>query len=286
MPHLISTITHALSDVCPAGEARAIARMVLSEAFGVSELDIYMGKDIHLSEDEQQKLENIIFRLHKNEPIQYILGYAYCLGVRFRVTPSVLIPRPETAELIELIKLRYAGIAPRRILDIGTGSGCIAISLANHWRESEVEAWDVSAEALEVACDNSRQAGVQVSFKQCDVLTRTPQTGDEGRFDLIVSNPPYIKEVEKETMEAHVLDWEPSLALFVPNHDPLLFYRKISVLSLSMLADGGMLYFEINREHGAELVGLLVGLGYKDVELSKDLSGNDRFVSACKRVTN
>lgn len=281
MPNLLSTITAQIADVYPTNEARAIARLILNEEFGISDIDLYMGKDIHLSEDECQKMENILSRLHKNEPIQYILGYTIFQDLHFSVNPNVLIPRPETNELVTLIKEKHP-IPPKRILDIGTGSGCIAISLSHHWKTSEVEAWDVSTEALDVAHLNNKQLQTNVHFKQQDVLSYNSSAEKIKTFDLIVSNPPYIKKCEKEEMEKQVLDWEPHLALFVENNDPLIFYRTIAYLGLDILSPEGKLYFEINREHGTELTDMLTTIGYKNINLKKDFFGNNRFISASR----
>ena len=280
MSNLFSTLRTALQACYPAGEASAIARWVLAEAFGISQTDIYMGKDIQLSEKDEQKFENILHRLCNYEPVQYVLGYAWFCGKRFEVAPGVLIPRPETEELVELM-VREHSVAPPRVLDIGTGSGCIPIMLAHHWPTSHVEGWDVSPEALAIAQRNNEAHGTGVLFSRHDILSSSSLPQDGG-FDLIVSNPPYIKQCEREQMERNVLDWEPELALFVPDDDPLLFYRTIVRQAAGgLLNPGGTLYFEINREHGAETVALLENAGFVQVELLKDLSGNERIVKGC-----
>lgn len=277
MPNIISTLRTELQGHYSQREATSIILLVLDELFGISQTDIYMGKDIHLSEDDEQKLKNIINRLCNDEPIQYILGKARFYGEDFQVTPDVLIPRPETEELIELI-FRQHPTPPARILDIGSGSGCIPITLAHHWKESHIESWDISPEALEVAHRNNKLHNTHVHFVRHDILTLTDIPTEN--FDLIVSNPPYIKNSERELMEHHVLDWEPHLALFVPDNDPLLFYRSIARQAVKgLLRKGGRLYFEINREHGKEVVALLESVGFTDVELYKDISGNDRMVT-------
>lgn len=226
----------------------------------------------------EQELESILARLHNFEPIQYILGEARFLGRTFRVTPGVLIPRPETEELVEMMLKELSPVS--RVLDVGTGSGCIAISLAKELPESQVTAWDVSGEALSIAAANSKALQASVRFEQRDVLTYEPCVVD--CYDVIVSNPPYVTEAEKQEMEHNVLDWEPSLALFVPDTDPLRFYRRIAVLGLEMLTSGGKLYFEINRAFGKDTVAMLCETGYRAVRLQKDISHNDRFVIAEK----
>lgn len=210
--------------------------------------------------------------------MQYIEGRTLFLGREFWVAPGVLIPRPETEELVELMLKEIP--ADARILDVGTGSGCIAISLAKELPDALVTAWDVSPEALSVARANARKLQADVRFVECDVLAC--QVDEVGLYDVIVSNPPYVTEAEKADMEPNVLQWEPSLALFVPDDDPLRFYRRIAVLGRDMLTDGGRLYFEINRAYGREMVEMLRTMGYVRVRVEKDLSQNDRFVIAEK----
>ena len=195
----------------------------------------------------------------------------------FEVDENVLIPRPETRELVEWIVADYESVPACRILDVGTGSGCISISLAKFIPGASVESWDISEGALEVARRNCMLNEVEVLLRQQDVLSAQPEPAC---FDVIVSNPPYITESEKADMEANVLDWEPATALFVPDTDPLLFYRKIAELGTVMLEEGGSLYFEINRSYGNETVQMLEALGYKQIELRKDDWGNDRMIKA------
>ena len=219
----------------------------------------------------------MIRRLQKNEPIQYIIGIENFGGLTFEVNPNVLIPRPETQELVAWIVEDCQSGKSVRILDIGTGSGCIPVTLAKQLSEAEVESWDISEGALEVASRNCERNGVKVLLRQKDVLNAEP----EGKlYDVIVSNPPYITNKEKVDMEANVLDWEPSLALFVPDEDPLLFYRKIARLGCEILKEGGSLYFEINRAYGQETALMLNELGYNQIELKKDSWGNDRMIKA------
>ena len=259
-------------------EAGNLSRIICCEILGQQTVDYYLGKDIILSVKEEQELESILARLHNFEPIQYILGEDRFLGRTFRVTPGVLIPRPETEELVEMMLKELSPVS--RVLDVGTGSGCIAISLAKELPESQVTAWDVSGEALSIAAANSKALQASVRFEQRDVLTYEPCVVD--CYDVIVSNPPYVTEAEKQEMEHNVLDWEPSLALFVPDTDPLRFYRRIAVLGLEMLTSGGKLYFEINRAFGKDTVAMLCETGYRAVRLQKDISHNDRFVIAEK----
>ena len=279
MHPIVNEIREALRGIYPDSEALSLAKMLLVEAFGFSTLELYGGKDKEISGKRRDVLDKMLSRLQKNEPIQYVLGKETFCGLDFEVDSNVLIPRPETRELVEWIVADRKLDASCRILDIGTGSGCISISLAKFLSGAEVEAWDISEGALEVARRNAVRNAVEVLFRQQDVLYALP---GETRYDVIVSNPPYITEKEKLDMDANVLDWEPFTALFVPDADPLLFYRKIAELGLSMLNIGGALYFEINRAYGQETVRMLEGLSYKQIELRKDEWGNDRMVKACK----
>ena len=277
MHPVLHEIRDALKGYYPDSEALALAKMLLVEVFGFSTLELYGGKDKEFSGKHRSVLNEMIRRLQKNEPIQYIIGIEYFFGLTFEVNPNVLIPRPETQELVSWIIEDYQSDESIRILDIGTGSGCIPISLAKQLSKVEVESWDISEGALEVASRNCERNGVKVLLRQKDVLKATP----EGNlYDVIVSNPPYITNKEKVEMESNVLDWEPSLALFVPDEDPLLFYRKIAQLGCDMLKEGGSLYFEINRAYGKETILMLKELGYARIELKKDSWGNDRMIKA------
>lgn len=277
MHPIVNEIRNALRERYPDSEALALAKMLLVEAFGFSTLELYGGKDKEISGKRLDVLNEMIARLRKNEPIQYVIGTESFCGWTFEVDGNVLIPRPETQELVHWIEADWKSDASCRLLDVGTGSGCIAISLSKLLEGAEVEAWDISEGALRVARRNADRNGAQVLFRQVDVLEVQP---DGSLYDVIVSNPPYITESEKQDMEANVLDWEPHTALFVPDADPLLFYRRIAELGVSMLNEGGALYFEINRAYGEETVRMLEGLGYKQIELRKDDWGNDRMIKA------
>ena len=275
MHPVLHEIRDALKGHYPDLEALALAKMLLVEVFGFSTLELYGGKDKEFSEKHRSVLTEMIRRLQKNEPIQYIIGIESFFGLTFEVNPNVLIPRPETQELVSWIIEDYQSDESIRILDIGTGSGCIPISLAKQLSKAEVESWDISEGALEVASRNCERNEVKVLLRQKDVLKAAP----EGNlYDVIVSNPPYITNKEKTDMEANVLDWEPSLALFVSDEDPLLFYRKIAQLGCDMLKERGSLYFEINRAYGEETILMLKELGYAQIELKKDSWGNDRMI--------
>lgn len=279
MHPIVNEIRDALRGYYPDSEALSLAKMLLVEAFGFSTLELYGGKDKEISGNRLRDLHEMLSRLQKNEPIQYILGKETFCGLTFEVDTHVLIPRPETRELVEWIVADYELLPACRILDVGTGSGCISISLAKFIAGASVESWDISEGALEVARRNCALNGVEVLLRQQDVLLAQPEPAC---FDVIVSNPPYITESEKADMEANVLDWEPATALFVPDADPLLFYRKIAELGTVMLKEGGSLYFEINRAYGNETVQMLEGLGYKQIQLRKDDWGNDRMIKAVR----
>ena len=276
MNRITAYIRQSLQEVYPPEEVKALSMLICCDMLGLDALDIYMGKDIILSECKQCELENIIFRLQKNEPIQYIRGFAEFDGRRFKVAPGVLIPRPETVELVELVARENTDAC--RLLDIGTGSGCIAISLDKRLPDAKVEAWDISEEALAIAYTNNKELKAEVMFLQRDVLSddweKTPS------FDVIVSNPPYVTEAEKNGMDANVLDWEPELALFVPDDDPLRFYRRIADLGRELLLPEGRLYFEINQAYGRETAHMLEMNQYRDVRVIKDIFGKDRIVTA------
>ena len=265
-----------LSNVYDTGEAKAIVRWVLDVRFGLSIADIYCGKVTQLSPNDQAELEKIMQRLEKAEPVQYVLGVADFCGRQFHVAPGVLIPRLETAELCHLI----AEDGGADILDIGTGSGCIAITLALDIADAKVTAWDISDDALVIAQQNAKTLGADVSFEKRDALNIS-QTSII--WDVIVSNPPYICRKEAAEMEENVLKYEPDTALFVPDDDPLLFYRHIMNYAASALRQEGRLYFEINPIYADSIVEQLQQLGFADVQKIDDQFGKTRFIKACKR---
>ena len=272
-----------LTSVYDTGEAKAIVRGVLDVRFGLSTADIYCGKVTQLSPNDQAELEKIMLRLEKAEPVQYVLGVADFCGRQFHVAPGVLIPRPETAELCQLI----AKDGGRNILDIGTGSGCIAITLALNIPGSKVTAWDISGAALSIAKGNAKSLGANVVFEHQDALNisltshLSPLTSE--LWDVIVSNPPYICRKEADEMEKNVLEYEPDTALFVPDDDPLLFYRHIMNYAQSSLRSGGRLYFEINPLYADSIVEQLQQLDFTDVDKINDQFAKARFIKAIKK---
>lgn len=225
------------------GEARAVTDYVLDVCFGLSKADIMCGAVEEMTAEKTAELNKIFGRLTEGEPVQYVLGRAEFCGRWFSVRPGVLIPRPETEELCAWITADSKASASPKVLDIGTGSGCIAITLQLDMPESKVTAWDISADALDVARENAQQLGANVNFVKLDALNAKP----EGEWDLIVSNPPYICEKEKKDMAVNVLEHEPHTALFVPDADPLLFYRAITRLAVQTLSKGGRLYLRLTR---------------------------------------
>ena len=277
-----------LSKIYDAGEAKAIVRWVLDVRFGLSTADIYCGKVTQLSANDQAELEKIMLRLEKAEPVQYVLGVADFCGRQFHVAPGVLIPRPETAELCHLIEKCGVGSEERdyRILDIGTGSGCIAITLALDIADAQVTAWDISDAALSIAEGNAKKLGANVVFEHQDALNNphhpTPNTHHPTPWDVIVSNPPYICRKEADEMEQNVLKYEPDTALFVPDDDPLLFYRHIMDYAVSALRSGGRLYYEINPIYADSIVDRLQQIGFVSVQKIDDQFGKARFIKAIK----
>lgn len=272
---------HRLSGVYDAGEAKALARMLYEVRYGLGLGDLLMGRDEGVPQDE---LEQLAVRLEHQEPIQYVLGQADFCGRTFKVSPAVLIPRPETEELCQWVveevreQWRAAGEG-LSVLDIGTGSGCIAVTLAAELAEARVRAWDISEEALQVARENARRNGVSVSFEHHDALHAT--TTAQPTTDLIVSNPPYICNRERTAMEANVLEHEPHTALFVPDDDPLLFYRAIAQYGREALKPGGRLYFEINPMYRDPLDEMLRRMSYHDIATRADQYGKQRMIRAC-----
>lgn len=259
-------------------EGYALYRLVMEECFGLTHTDILLGKDNQISEENQARLLEITGRLLKNEPVQYVLGYADFCGHRFAVRPGVLIPRPETELLVQkALELGHGmeGVTEPEALDIGTGSGCIAVSMA--LAGCRVTAMDISEEALEIAMQNATALNAEVAFVHENILrpSRTAQ-----QWHVIVSNPPYICLHEAETMERNVLDYEPHNALFVPDTDPLIFYRAIASYAMSHLSAGGWLCLEINQAYPDEMERLLSSFGFKDVTIQKDQYGKDRIAYA------
>ena len=270
----------SLASRYPEREAKAVIRYLLEVGYGLSMADIISGTSESIPADEMGKN---LRRLLNGEPVQYVVGKAEFGGRIFRVTPDVLIPRPETYELCQWLEEEERGKRKEErdlsILDIGTGSGCIAITLALDMPQAKVEAWDISADALTVARENAQELQAKVKFEQVDVLSSLPAHGGLG-WVSIISNPPYICQKEAVEMEQHVLDHEPHQALFVPDEDPLLFFRAIARLGQKALHKDGRLYFEINPAYYQELTKMLDEMGYSEIETRKDLFGRNRMIKA------
>ena len=247
----------------------------MEDAFGITRMDIAMRKTVSI---DSGALANSLNRLAAHEPVQYVVGKAYFLDEAFKVSPDVLIPRPETEELVQWI-LSENNESNLSVWDIGTGSGCIAISLAKQLTDATVYASDISGSALNLARTNSLEHGTIVQFLQSDVLNDTTPIDD---LDIIVSNPPYIPESDRTSMHVNVLNHEPSTALFVPNDDPLRFYRKIGAVGLECLKDGGLIYFEVHEQLANETLQMLLQLGYTEGKIKTDLNEKKRMVRVRK----
>lgn len=269
---------HRLTPLYEAGEAKAVARWVLDVRFGLSMADILCGKVTDLSANDQAELEKMMLRLEKGEPVQYVVGTADFYGRQFHVEPGVLVPRPETAGLCEWILTQKS--RPSALLDIGTGSGCIAITLALEMPETKVSAWDISDAALGIAQGNAKTLEADVCFEKQDALS---PPSDSRRWDVIVSNPPYIKPQERDGMAENVLNHEPELALFAPEENPIIFYQRIGDYAWKSLTSGGLLFYELNPLTANEVSTYLSRLGFEEIEIRQDLFGKQRMLKAKKR---
>ena len=275
-----SEFWHSLTSVYDEGEAKSVARLVLEVRFGLTLPDVLCGRM-----PDESILRPIQKQLLAGVPVQYVLGQAMFGPRTFLVTPAVLIPRPETYELCQWVMAKGGN----HILDIGTGSGCIACTLAAELPQADVTAWDISEEALTVARENARRIGVSVKFEKKDALNLEniasrdlTVSNDTASWDLIVSNPPYVCHREKAAMERNVLEHEPHIALFVPDDDPLLFYRAIATYAARALTAGGQLAFEINPLYASQLEALLESLGFIHIETRHDQFGKERFIKTIK----
>ncbi len=299
---LVRHIRSELGDLYSASEIAALSRLILEELkegfpamvttgkinhlsdFYEAESPIiingpkYSGEEVIWSNDVKDLIREVVERLKMKEPVQYVLGRTEFFGLMFKVSPDVLIPRPETEELVEWV-LSETPKGEFKLLDIGTGSGCIAVTLAKMLPKSEVYACDVSGEAIEVAMHNASENGVEVHFFTQDIFAPASLSDI---YDIVISNPPYVLESEKLMMDERVLDFEPAEALFVPDESPLIFYERIADLSFQILNEQGRLYFEINRSKGDEVLDMLIEKGYCDVEIRSDISGNPRMIRAVK----
>lgn len=267
--------TQDLQDRYPDAEISSMFHLLTAHYFGFPRTLLAMEPDKVLSSGEAQLLLEALEKLKSSTPVQYITGSAFFMDLELQVGPGVLIPRPETEELVRWVLDSHRGSEPLSILDIGTGSGCIALGLKKHWREAPVWAMDLSQTALEVARHNARQLELGVRFRQGDI--RDPGAGWP-LFDIFVSNPPYVPEGDRGSMDPHVAASEPGLALFVPDADPLCIYRAILDFGSRHLRPGGWVYLEVYEAYGDAVCDLLQGSGYGNIELKKDIFGKDRFV--------
>jgi len=281
MQRYLTYLHQKLDPIYPTMEISSFSRLLLRKLANMSSVQIYSDKDRNFPEHTLEKLFTAIDRLACKEPIQYILGETEFCGLNFHVGPGVLIPRPETEELVEVIATDIRSKKKNvQILDIGTGSGCIAVSLAKALPFATISAWDISPEALVIATENAVLNKVKVHFEITDILNFTPGIHQKESLDILVSNPPYVRLSDASEMESNVLEHEPHVALFVENTDPLLFYRVISGLAIEMLKPGGSLYFEINSYLGKETLDLVKTYPFKEVQLLQDIFGKDRIIRA------
>ena len=276
---IITSIKVELNGLYSKSETEIIARQLVTKITGLSHTDMLMNKNIDFTDEKIKFLENYIEKLKKLEPIQYVIGKTEFFGMKFFVNSDVLIPRPETEELIEWI-LSYSDKSRNiRILDIGTGSGCIAVALKKFLPNSQVTALDISEDAIKIAKDNAQQNEVEIEFLCKDILS---DFTEETQWDIIVSNPPYIPENEKNNINPNVLNYEPHTALFTPENSPLIFYDKIIEFSKKHLSSFGDIYFETHYDKAREVADLLLLNSFTNVEIRKDLSGKERMIKARK----
>ena len=276
-----STFLKELSPLYDEKEIESFFYIVLEHFHNKKRIDLALNPEMEMDALQLSRWRNVLDELKKEKPIQYIIGETEFYGLSFLVNENTLIPRPETEELVEwiVVESRKLKVESLKILDIGSGSGCIAISLAKNLKNAQVFAIDVSEKALNIAKKNAEINKVNVDFICADVLKLSTFDFQLSTFDIIVSNPPYVRNLEKAEIKPNVLEYEPHLALFVDDHDALLFYRKIAQLAKENLTENGQLYFEINQYLGKETVELLENLGFKNIKLKKDVYGNDRMIS-------
>ena len=276
----ITVFRQRMGDLYPHGEADAMMRIIMEEIMHYSPVDVAIRANEPLPDFFPLRLDDIMHRLERHEPLQYILGVARFHGHNFKVTPATLIPRPETEQLVDMIIDRHGHRDDLAVLDLGTGCGCIAISLARALKFADVTGVDVSNEALNVARTNAAALKTRVHWIEADMLEMKPMPAES--FDIVVSNPPYITMSEQAAMERNVLDYEPHEALFVPDDDPQRFYRAIASIAMHVLVKGGMVYVEVNRAYGNDTAAVMQQAGLQDVAVLRDSFGNIRFVTAAK----
>lgn len=276
----ISLMRSRLTPIVGEREAQAMMRVIMDEVFHYSPVDVMLREDSELPSFAPERLDAILTRLERHEPLQYILGTARFHGHSLLVTPATLIPRPETEHLVDMAVADAGSRSDLRVLDIATGSGCIAVALARALHFPVIDAIDISDEALAVARQNAARLKVRINFAHGDALALTPPR--EPCYDIIVSNPPYVGNSEAADMEPNVLQYEPHLALFVPDDDLLRFYRPIIAYAAGALERGGRLYLEINRRCGAAVARLLEANGFAGIDITRDAYGNTRYATAMR----
>ena len=279
-----AALAAVLTALYPAHEAQTIATLVFQQLLHLDGLPFRMAAREAVAPEVLAQIPALQARLLAHEPVQYVLGTAHFAGMELEVTSATLIPRPETEELVRLIEREQAGRPGRRVLDVGTGSGCLALALARVLPGAEVLAVDISAEALAVASRNAAAWAPTVAFQQVDILHQMPAGLAPGTLDVLVSNPPYVRESERAQMRENVLAWEPATALFVPDNDPLLFYRRLAEIGAQLLAADGVAYLEINEALGAETAALFTAQGFAEVRVVADMFGKPRMVRAARRI--
>lgn len=283
MQQTLKLIRSSLAGIYPAGEIEGFIRLIFDALCQYTMTDLLLRRDENLAPELVGEIVSIVERLKQHEPIQYILGQAYFGELSMTVGRGVLIPRPETAEMVQLI-VSQMGDIDGRVADICTGSGCIAIALAHHWRKARVEGWDISPDALAYARNNGVGNNVEVEWRECDVLTYEPQ--EIPRYKVIVSNPPYVLDSERIEIDDNVLHHEPHIALFVPDDDALRFYRAIAHIAMRELLPGGVLYCEINASQGDACKKLLNECGFEQVAVFSDFMGAERVLKGVKPILN
>ncbi len=277
--YLRDYFNQSLENIFPTSEIESFFYILVEHVFDLSRVDFILNQNNTVIDSDFKEFQSFTSRLQNHEPIQHIIGETEFFSLKFRVNSHTLIPRPETEELIRWIIEDHSQNEQLKILDIGTGSGCIPISLASHFFNAKIDAIDISKEAIEVAKSNAKLNKVKINFINLDILNCDAL---EEKYDIIISNPPYIRDLEKIEIQNNVLNFEPHIALFVPDNDPLIFYRKISELANKSLHPDGKLYFEINEYLGKEMTDLLKHQNYQDIILKKDIFGKDRMTRSTK----
>src|SRR5690606_9122380 len=281
MKSTIQYIEKELAGLYPPAEIEGFKRIIFETVFGWSFTEQVLQKQETILPVDFERIKSVIFRLKNSEPIQYIFGETEFYGLKLKVNSSVLIPRPETEELVEWV-VKTELYENCKVLDIGTGSGCIAIAIKSHLKNADVSGIDISVEALETARMNAIENGLEINFYSADIFNMKNFEGE--KFDVIVSNPPYIRESEKVLMHSNVLNYEPEIALFVSDNDPLKYYHAIALFAKRSLHDNGKLFFEINENFKSEILELLSDIGFKDIEIRKDIKGKNRMVSCLNGI--